>query len=72
MALQAISQLVRAMGMHLKRLVGVFAFMASLAAQATETPAQPSLQQDGRYRNQAQLPRDGVLKKLRIGFKFCQ
>ncbi len=70
MALQAISQLVRAMGMHLKRLVGVFAFMASLAAQATETPAQPSLQQDGRYRNQAQLPRDGVLKKLRIGFKF--
>lgn len=40
--------------------------MASLTSHAT----QPAQQQEGRYRNQAELPRDGLLKKLRIGLKF--
>ncbi|MDD0977332.1 MBL fold metallo-hydrolase [Pseudomonas fontis] len=36
------------------------------AAQAGDA----SLQHEGRYRNQAEFPQDGVLKKLRIGFKY--
>lgn len=30
----------------------------------------PAPQRDGRFHNQAQLPKDGVLKKLRIGLKY--
>ncbi|MHC6224410.1 MBL fold metallo-hydrolase [Pseudomonas sp. X10] len=47
-------------------LLGVFLLMAPMASPAGE----PALHHDGRYRNQAQLPQDGFLKKLRIGLKY--
>lgn len=46
--------------------LGVLLFMISPSSSAAE----PSRQEDGRYRNQAELPQDGVLKKLRIGLKY--
>ncbi|MEN5202711.1 MBL fold metallo-hydrolase [Pseudomonas wadenswilerensis] len=52
--------------MKLTFILGVFLLMAPLTSQAGE----PAQRQDGRYRNQAQLPQDGVMKKLRIGLKY--
>lgn len=46
--------------------LGVMLSMNTMPSPAAE----PALQQDGRYRNQADLPRDGVWKKLRIGLKY--
>ncbi|SPO65559.1 Hydrolase [Pseudomonas sp. JV241A] len=68
MALQAISRLIQSLWgtMKLTFILGVFLLMAPLTSQAGE----PAQRQDGRYRNQAQLPQDGVMKKLRIGLKY--
>ncbi|MCP6698338.1 MBL fold metallo-hydrolase [Pseudomonas donghuensis] len=52
--------------MKLIFILGVFLLMAPLTPQAGE----PAQRQDGRYRNQVQLPQDGVMKKLRIGLKY--
>ena len=46
-------------------LLGVL-LMVPLANAAGE----PAPQRDGRFHNQASLPQDGVLKKLRIGLKY--
>lgn len=64
--------------MHASLIIGVFLLMASNPAQAqaptapTASPAAEggALREDGQYRNQVTLPRDGVLKKLRIGLKY--
>jgi L-ascorbate metabolism protein UlaG (beta-lactamase superfamily) len=61
--------------MHALLIIGVFLLMASNPAQAqasaAPTPAEGgALREDGQYRNQVTLPRDGVLKKLRIGLKY--
>ncbi|CAI8756257.1 N-acyl-phosphatidylethanolamine-hydrolysing phospholipase D [Pseudomonas donghuensis] len=68
MALQAISRLMQSLWgtMKLIFILGVFLLMAPLTPQAGE----PAQRQDGRYRNQVQLPQDGVMKKLRIGLKY--
>ena len=47
-------------------LIGVLLLMTPMASPAGE----PAPQRDGRFHNQAVLPRDGVLKKLRIGLKY--
>ncbi|MDF0731251.1 MBL fold metallo-hydrolase [Pseudomonas entomophila] len=47
-------------------LLGVFLLMVAMASPAAE----PAPHRDGRFHNQATLPRDGVLKKLRIGLKY--
>lgn len=39
-------------------------------AQPAHTAATPSVRADGQYRNMVTLPRDGFLKKLRIGIKY--
>ncbi len=46
-------------------LLGVL-LMVPLANPAGE----PAPQREGRFHNQASLPPDGVLKKLRIGLKY--
>jgi L-ascorbate metabolism protein UlaG (beta-lactamase superfamily) len=61
--------------MRASLIIGVFLLMASNLSQA-QTPAAPTSadrsapREDGQYRNQATLPRDGFLKKLRIGLKY--
>lgn len=57
MALQAISRLMQSLWgtMKLIFILGVFLLMAPLTPQAGE----PAQRQDGRYRNQVQLPRTG-------------
>ncbi|MBC3421695.1 MBL fold metallo-hydrolase [Pseudomonas sp. RW3S2] len=47
-------------------LLGVLLLMAPMASLAGE----PAPYRDGRFHNQAELPKDGVLKKLRIGLKY--
>ncbi|MDH0732264.1 MBL fold metallo-hydrolase [Pseudomonas sichuanensis] len=47
-------------------LLGVFLLMAPMASSAGE----PAPHRDGRFHNQAEMPQDGVWKKLRIGFKY--
>ncbi|WP_145187675.1 MULTISPECIES: MBL fold metallo-hydrolase [unclassified Pseudomonas] len=47
-------------------LLGVLLLMAPLASSGD--PVAP--QRDGRFHNQASLPQDGFLKKLRIGLKY--
>ncbi|HDS1820553.1 TPA: MBL fold metallo-hydrolase [Pseudomonas putida] len=47
-------------------LLGVLMLMSPLANAAGE----PAPQRDGRFHNQARLPQDGVMKKLRIGLKY--
>jgi L-ascorbate metabolism protein UlaG (beta-lactamase superfamily) len=56
-------------------IIGVLLLMAPDPARAQDTsPVLPSVatsvREHGQYRNQASLPRDGFLKKLRIGFKY--
>ena len=48
--------------------LGVFALMSSLSSNAEEL--KPALREDGQFRNQVELPKDGFLKKLRIGLKY--
>lgn len=45
---------------------GVLLLMVPMAIPAGE----PAPQRDGRFHNQVELPKDGVLKKLRIGVKY--
>ncbi|PAV73964.1 hypothetical protein WR25_08020 [Diploscapter pachys] len=45
---------------------GVLLLMVPMAIPAGE----PAPQRDGRFLNQVELPKDGVLKKLRIGVKY--
>ncbi len=45
---------------------GVLLLMVPMATPAGE----PAPHRDGRFHNQVELPRDGVLKKLRIGVKY--
>ncbi|MBK5002577.1 hydrolase [Pseudomonas sp. S31] len=68
MTLQAISRLMRSLWGNMKAflLIGVLLLMTPMASPAGE----PAPQRDGRFHNQAVLPRDGVLKKLRIGLKY--
>ncbi|MCV9920953.1 MBL fold metallo-hydrolase [Pseudomonas sp. BT-42-2] len=47
-------------------LLGVLLFMLPTASHA----ADPAHYRDGRFHNQATLPQDGVMKKLRIGLKY--
>lgn len=47
-------------------LLGVFLLMVPMATPAGESAPH----RDGRFHNQVALPKDGVLKKLRIGFKY--
>lgn len=54
--------------MNIPLLVGVLALMSSFSPKAEELPA--SLHEDGQYRNQVVLPKDGFMKKLRIGLKY--
>ena len=54
--------------MKIPLLFGVLALMTSFSPNAEELPA--SLREDGQYRNQVVLPKDGFMKKLRIGIKY--
>jgi L-ascorbate metabolism protein UlaG (beta-lactamase superfamily) len=47
-------------------LLGVLMLMVPMANAAGESAPQ----RDGRFHNQARLPQDGVMKKLRIGLKY--
>ncbi len=47
-------------------LLGVLLLMAPMANAGDQSAPQ----RDGRFHNQASLPQDGVLKKLRIGLKY--
>lgn len=47
-------------------LLGVLLLMVPTANAAGE----PAPHWDGRFHNQARLPQDGVMKKLRIGLKY--
>jgi L-ascorbate metabolism protein UlaG (beta-lactamase superfamily) len=68
MTLQANSRLMRSLWGNMKAflLLGVLMLMSPLANAAGE----PAPQRDGRFHNQARLPQDGVMKKLRIGLKY--
>ena len=54
--------------MNIPLLFGVLALMTSFSPNAEELPT--SLREDGQYRNQVVLPKDGFMKKLRIGIKY--
>lgn len=54
--------------MNIPLLFGVLALMSSFSPKAEELPA--SLHEGGQYRNQVVLPKDGFMKKLRIGLKY--
>ncbi|TLP55900.1 MULTISPECIES: MBL fold metallo-hydrolase [Pseudomonas] len=47
-------------------LLGVLLYMTPMATPAGE----PAPYRDGRFHNQLELPKDGMLKKLRIGMKY--
>jgi L-ascorbate metabolism protein UlaG (beta-lactamase superfamily) len=68
MTLQANSRLIRSLWGNMKAflLLGVLLLMAPMSLPAGE----PAPYRDGRFHNHAELPRDGVLKKLRIGLKY--
>jgi hypothetical protein len=68
MTLQANSRLIRSLwgNMNALFLLGVLLFMLPTASNA----AHPAHYRDGRFHNQATLPQDGVMKKLRIGLKY--
>jgi len=67
MTLQANSRLVRSLWGNMKAflLLGVL-----LMVPLTSPAGEPAPQREGRFHNQASLPQDGVLKKLRIGLKY--
>lgn len=68
MTLQANSRLIRSLwgNMNALFLLGVLLFMLPTASNA----ADPAHYRDGRFHNQATLPQDGAMNKLRIGLKY--